>query len=86
MRKGCLQVLVWAGVAFGQAAFTKSIVYCRPGTHHRLRRQFHETNFENLTRCAGRKPPREAFLIQLREAREEWRRRLGIRKAPGVPA
>jgi hypothetical protein len=32
------------------------------------------------------KPPREAFLIQLREAREEWRRRLGIRKAPGAPA
>jgi hypothetical protein len=26
------------------------------------------------------KPPREAFLVQLREAREEWRRRLRTRK------
>jgi hypothetical protein len=32
------------------------------------------------------KPPRDAFLIQLREAREEWRRRLRTRKTPSAPA
>jgi hypothetical protein len=32
------------------------------------------------------KPPREAFLIQLREAREEWRRRSRAMQAPSAPA
>jgi hypothetical protein len=31
-------------------------------------------------------PPREAFLVQLREAREEWRRRLHARKQATAPA
>jgi hypothetical protein len=32
------------------------------------------------------KPPREVFVIQLREAREEWRRRSRARKQASTPA
>jgi hypothetical protein len=32
------------------------------------------------------KPPSEVFVIQLREAREEWRRRLRARKQATAPA
>jgi hypothetical protein len=31
------------------------------------------------------KPPRGSFLIQLREAREEWRRRFGAQRGERVP-